>query len=164
MITFDRANNELKIIQCNVQSLHSNKSELQRVLTAADYDVALLSETWTQDALENSIKYRISGYHQLNHSRYDNYGGVAILLKDCFNYFKIQLPTVSDFTQVVALRVATIDIVLVSLYVSPSIPNATFEDDISNIFVSLRSFRRIVIGGDLNAHHSGWGNEITDKR
>lgn len=86
------------------------------------------------------------------------------MLKNSYNYFPITLPAVSDYTQVVAIRIATVDLVVTSIYVSPSIPNATFEEDIAKIFDSLRSFRKIVIGGDLNAHHYAWGNETTDKR
>lgn len=148
---FDRQTNNLKILQCNIQSLYSNKSELQRVMTSSNYGIALLSETWTKKDLELTSRYRVAGYHHIFHSRDDSYGGTAIMLKNCYNYHPISMPVVSNSTQVVAIRIATIDIVVVSIYVTPSVTNATFEDDMTKIFGSLRSFRKIIIGGVLNA-------------
>lgn len=52
----------IKIIQCNIQSLRKHKEELQRVLIGEEYSVALLQETWTQELHENSSRYRISGF------------------------------------------------------------------------------------------------------
>lgn len=151
--------NSFKIFQSNVQSLNMNRSEIQRVLEADNYDVALLSETWTKTDLEKTNKYKISNYHSIFHSRSDDYGGAAVFLKKAYNYFPIQLPTLSNFTQTVAIRVASLDLVLVSIYISPSIPNNTFEDDLLKIFNVLRAYKKTIVGGDLNAHHYIWDDE-----
>lgn len=148
-----------KMFQSNIQSLSTNRAEIQRILEAENYDVALLSETWTQLDLEQTNKYRLPNYHQLLHSRPDNYGGAAIFLKKSYNYYPIQMPTLSDFVQIVALRIAGLDLVIVSIYVSPSITNNTFEEDITKIVNTLRPFKKMVIGGDLNAHHYIWDPE-----
>lgn len=155
-----------KIFQSNVQSLSSNRSEIQRILEADKYDVALLSETWTQNNLEKTNKYRITNYHQILHSRPDNYGGAAILLRNSYNYYPIQIPTLSEFTQSVAIRVANLDLILASIYVSPSISISTFEDDMNKVINALRPFTKTVIGGDFNAHHFVWDSELdkTDRR
>lgn len=154
----------LKIIQCNIQSLDKHKIELQRTLSVYDYDVALLSETWTKLELETTSKYRISNYHHLLHSRPDNYGGAAVFLKNNFAFYTLALPAVSDYTQAVAMKIISTNIVIVSIYVSPSVPNNVFEDDLTRILNCLRQHKKVVIGGDLNAHHYVWGNENTDRR
>lgn len=152
-----------RILQCNVQSMHKNKAELQRVLTSGEYDAALLSETWTSKEHEKTSKYQISTYHQILDSRYDSYGGAGILLKKDFNFSHITLPTLSDFTQATALKVISLELVLVSIYVSPTAEYKVVEDDLTKIFGVLRPFRKVVLGGDLNAHHHCWGDR-TDKR
>lgn len=154
----------LKVFQCNIQSLQKNKSELQRILTAADYDVALLSETWTKMELESSKTYRISSYYHLCNSRYDNYGGAAIYLRNNFNYYVVNIPQLSDFTQAVAVRIARLDIVIASVYVSPTITNRDFEEDLEKMVHVLRPFKKVLLGGDLNTHHTSWGNDKNNAR
>ncbi|XP_055528054.1 uncharacterized protein LOC129720591 [Wyeomyia smithii] len=145
-----------KLLQCNIQSLVKNKEELQHVLMVGDYSAALISETWTKLELESTSKYNISRYHRFLKSRFDNYGGCAIFLKDSLGYTTINLPSTSNSMQTVAIKVCSWNMVLVSIYVAPSITNTEFETDISNLFYFLKQFSRVLIAGDLNCHHITW--------
>lgn len=156
--------NKLKIIQCNVQSLEKQKTEIRRVLVEGGYDIAILSETWTQVMLENSNRYKISNYQFVPKSRYDNYGGVGIFVHNCYNYAPIQMPDTSDNIQICAAKILPIDVIVVAVYVSPSATNSEFEEDIQKTFDHLRNHRRIVLGGDINAHHYLWGNDSCDRK
>lgn len=141
-----------------------NKAEIHRVMTGSDYSIAILSETWTQENFEDSNKYNMSGFHFIPHSRNDGYGGAGILLTNNLSYTRIPLTGMSRLTQAVSIHVNYLDIVVTAVYVSPSITAAEFENDMHFIFTSLRNLRRIIIGGDFNAHHFGWGDGTCDKK
>lgn len=154
----------LKILQCNVQSLSQHKAEIQRALVQGGYEIALLSETWTNEALEQTRKYHISNYHFIAQSRHDNYGGVAIFLQQDLNYRKVHFPSLSDFTQICGVSILSLDLIVISIYISPSIPSDKFGEDINKILDSLRPYSRILLGGDINAHHHLWGNDSCDSK
>lgn len=156
--------NKIKIIQCNVQSMEKQKAEIHRVLLEGKYDIALLSETWTHIMMENSNRYKITNYQFVPKSRLDNYGGVAILVNNNYNYVPIQLPDTSDGVQVCAVKILHIDIVVVAIYVSPSTTNQEFEEDIQKIFDCMKGHHRVILGGDINAHHFLWGNDDCDRK
>lgn len=147
---------KIKIIQCNIQSLKKHREELQRVLIGEDYSVALLQETWTQELYETSTCYKISGYHSVFDSREDGYGGSAIFIKNSFNYRKVVIDNLSGNSQAVAIAIPKSQIVVVSVYLAPSVTAEDFEEDITKIFESLRNYRKVIIGGDWNAHHIAW--------
>lgn len=110
------------MIQCNIQSLEKHKAELHRALVEGSYEIVLLSETWTKQNLEQSNRYKLPRYHFIATSRDDNYGGTAIMLLNDFNYQAIQLPATSDWTQACGINVFSLDIVVVSIYISADIP------------------------------------------
>ena len=153
-----------KILQCNVQSVFKNKDEISRVLQQGNCVAAILSETWTALEMEDSKKYNIPKYHRILQSREDGYGGVAIYLRNDLGYLPIQLPTLNKYTQAVAIRVLRLNIIIVSVYFSPSLTASQFEDDVLKILDSVRNERRVIIGGDWNAHHEIWGNPSNDRK
>lgn len=154
----------LKVFQCNVQSLHKHKEELQRVLIEEDYSFALISETWTQTDQETTSRYRISTFNGVFDSREDGYGGAAVYLKNTINFTRINLPSLSGSTQAVAVSIPKLDIILVSIYISPSIQINELEDDITSIFNHLKQHKKVILGGDCNAHHVSWGDESCDRK
>lgn len=158
------ASNELCILQTNIQSLYKNKAELHRVVTGSNYTAAILSETWTQSELEKTNKYYVSSFHFIPDSRDDGYGGTGVLLSNKWNYVKLSKPITSRLTQVVSIHILHLDIVVSSVYVSPTITAMDFEKDVQSIFLNLQNHRRVIIGGDFNAHHISWGDAINDRK
>lgn len=156
--------NHFRFLQCNIQSLSRNKDELQKTLTVGDYSAVLLSETWTNQSLEQTSKYNISRYHRFVDSRVDNYGGSAIYLKQDLGYKTIKMPLLSNATQAVAIQVCTLDMVIVAIYIAPSITKIDLENDLAKIFDSIKNHSRVLIGGDFNSHHHAWGNDFTDAK
>lgn len=58
------------------------------------------------------------------------------------------------------------EVIIVSVYISPSLTMQDFEralDDLGD-FVRTKPNRRLVIGGDFNAKATDWGNSHTDAR
>lgn len=158
------ASNELCILQTNIQSLYKNKAELHRVVTGSIYTAAILSETWTQSELEKTNKYYVSGFHFIPDSTDDGYGGTGLLLSNKWNYVKLSKPITSRLTQVVSIHILHLDIVVSSVYVSPTITAMDFEKNVQSIFLNLQNHRRVIIGGDFNAHHISWGDAINDRK
>lgn len=154
----------LKVFQCNVQSLHKHKEELQRRLIEEDCSFALISETWTHTDQETTSRYRISTFNGVFDSREDGYGGAAVYLKNTINFTRINLPSLSGSTQAVAVSIPKLDIILVSIYISPSIQINELEDDITSIFNHLKQHKKVILGGDCNAHHVSWGDESCDRK
>lgn len=158
------ATSTFKIFQANIQSLHKNKAELQRILTGSNYTAAILSETWTSKQLEDSNRYNITNFHFIPDSRYDERGGSGILLSNNMNYQKITMPTTSKHTQVVAVRIIQFDLILSSIYICPSISVGDYEEDIKKIFATLENYKKVIIGGDFNSHHFAWGDRNCDAK
>lgn len=134
------------------------------MLIGEDYSVALLQQTWTQELYETSTRYKISGYHSVFDSREDGYGGSAIFIKNSFNYRKVVIDNLSGNSQAIAIAIPKSQIVVVSVYLAPSVTAEDFEEDITKIFESLRNYRKVIIGGDWNAHHIAWGNASCDRK
>lgn len=153
----------MKILQANVQSLRKSKDEVIRVLNEENYDVGLLSETWTKWGEEDSRQYKLSGYHSVLSSRSDGYGGVGVFIHKNWNYEPISVTVNSDLIQCAAVNIMKLNIVVVAIYVSPSISNDDFEDNMESLFHQLNT-PRTVLGGDFNCHHYVWGNEKCDRK
>lgn len=153
-----------KFIQSNVQSLSKNRAEIQRVLASNEVQVAILSEVWTNIVEESSNKYKIGGYHTILKSRFDGHGGSAILLETKYNFLPITLPTLTDKTQAVCIKILPTNVVVMSVYISPSIAINDFKEDISKLFNAVAQHQKVVVGGDFNAHHWAWGDEKCDSK
>lgn len=124
--------------------------------------MAILSEVWTNISEENTNKYKISGYHTILKSRYDGYGGAGILLENQHNFVPITMPTFTDKTQAVCLKVLPTKVIIISVYISPSITIGDYKEDTSKLFNFAAQFERVIVGGDFNAHHQAWGDEKCD--
>lgn len=155
---------DLKILQCNVQSLFKNKAEILRIMSGEDLDIGILSEVWTSDENVSINKYKISGYHTITDSRNDGYGGAAVLVSTNYNYKSHKLPATSDMTQAVCVEVLSKNVTVLSVYISPSIHLDDFEKDCKALIDFSEKFSNIIIGGDFNAHHQAWGDERCDCR
>ncbi|XP_062703499.1 uncharacterized protein LOC134285957 [Aedes albopictus] len=139
------------------------EDELLRVLNDVNYDVGVFSETWTRPGEEASRAYRISGYQILT-ARPDGYGGVGVYVQMKYNYQQISVTVQSDQIQIVAVKVLRLDVVIVGVYVAPSVPSNVFEAELNSIIAQLERFNRIIIAGDFNCHHYSWGNNYCDRK
>lgn len=148
------SDNTIRIFQINIQSLEKHKEELSRVLIKEDYDVALISECWSKVELEQS-KYKIPGFFTFLKSRNDGYGGAGIAIKKKIKSREVQLP---DFPKIQAVgrHIVAEDILVVSLYVAPNISVSDFEHEVKEILLKTVGFRKVIVGGDFNAHHFSW--------
>lgn len=146
-----------------MQSLEKNKAEIHRVLSGEGFNIALLSETLVH-VLETTRKYNMTGYHLIPCSRDDAYGGTAIMLRNENSYSRIDIPVLSTKIQVVAILILSINLVIFSVYVSPSISIADFKNDIQTLFDKVRQFDNAIVGGDFNEHHGDCGDQTMDRK
>lgn len=142
--------------------MQKNKDELSRILIQDQYEVAILSETWSKIELEKT-KYKITNYHTYLNSRVDGYGGAAILIDKKYKSREIQIPRF-DHIQCLAREILSIDIVVVSIYISPSISTNDMNNSLKQIFDKIKGFRKVVFGGDFNSHHLAWDPNNSDRK
>lgn len=145
---------EVRLFQINIQSLEKHKEELSRVLIKEGYDIALISESWSKLELEKT-KYKIPGFFTFLDSRNDGYGGAGVLINKSVKSREVQLPD-SPKIQSVGRHIVADDILVISLYVSPSISVSDFEIELKEIFRIAAGYRKVILGGDFNAHHYSW--------
>lgn len=155
---------KMKVVQANVQSLKKNKEEILRVLNDINYDIGVFSETWTRPGEEASRAYRISGYHQILAARSDGYGGVGVYVHMKYNYQQIDVSVQSEQIQIIAVNVMKLNIIIVGVYVAPSISANDFETEINSILSQFEKYTRVIIAGDFNCHHYSWGNSYCDRK
>lgn len=156
-----KTNHKFNILQSNINTLELYKEELKMEMRTHKVHAALLSETWTKP--ESIKRYNISGYHKIIQSRNDNYGGVAIYLKNNYKYENLKLTTSHNF-EVLGIRVINNDINLISIYVNPKITVLEFHVKFNNLISHLSKLKNVVIGGDVNAHNLHWGACKTNYR
>lgn len=152
---------EIKIFQCNIQSMEKNKDELSRQMIVGKYDIALLSETWSKEIQVK--KYNISNHFTFLDSRDDGYGGAAIIIKKEYKSREYKLPKF-DCIQCVAREIVNPNILVVSIYISPNINTTDLKNNLKQIFDRLKQHRKTIIGGDFNAHHFVWDKRKTDRK
>lgn len=154
----------MKILQSNVQSFRKNKEEISRLLSRDNYDVAILSETWSKIEEESSRAYNLSGYHKVLNSRADGYGGIGIYIRNHLNFQQIQIRSQADLIQVAAVKILRTNTVVAGIYVAPSITTNQFEAELHAIVMQLNRYPKVIFGGDVNCHHFAWGDEKCDPK
>lgn len=153
---------DVRIFQLNIQSLEKNKEELARVLIEEEYNVALISESWSKRELENN-KYKVPGFFTFLDSREDGYGGAGILVDKKLKSREIVLPKFPKIQAVARLLVGH-DIVVMSVYVAPNISHFLLKQCMEVLFLAVRGHQRVLIGGDFNAHHASWDPHHMDNK
>lgn len=153
---------EIKIFQLNIQSFEKNKEELTRALIIENYNVVLLSETWSKIELESS-KYSVPGFFTFLDSRDDGYGGAGILINKKLKSRGITLPNLPKIQAVARLIVAH-DIVVMSVYAAPNISHFALKQGVESLLQAVRGYRKVLVGGDFNAHHSAWDPRHQDNK
>lgn len=136
------------LIQWNLRSVRSKKSELIHLINKYKPSILAISETW----LEPGSLFRVPGFSILRSDRRDGFGGAALLIKNNYFFKSVTLPVHNnDHIDIVAALVA--GVTYVSVYISEK--DTSVIPILNNIFSHLQS--PVVVLGDFNAHHSSWG-------
>lgn len=145
----------LKLLQINIRSLHTNKHLLEIFLFQLDIDIVILSETW----LKNNVFY-ISGYQTFNQNRPDGYGGVAILVKNCYVANRKAPNNTLDRIESIEVDITHNNTVLniSSLYIPPNANRKDVEKQFKNFIDRISRQKNTIFGGDINALHPLWDN------
>lgn len=148
----------MKVLQHNIQSLPKNLNTLNFYLNNNDISVSLLSEIFKY---ENNM--RIPNYNIITKTRQDQYGGVAILIKNHILFKKIKFVTNFDLViiQTTNLR---INYTLASIYIPPNTRIGTFKLEVQRIFDFLENMPNVIIGGDLNARSTSFGDSTSNAK
>lgn len=156
-----KAIGKLHILQTNIQSLYAHKDELEFELKNSKFQVALLSETFTDD-LETK-NYNISGYNKILKSRGDKYGGVGIFLKNKLRYQLLNFNSTHNF-EVVGVKLNKINLIIVSMYINPRISFQEYRIGWQELMDKLKNESKVIIGGDMNSHNIVWGCETSNAK
>lgn len=135
------------ILQWNIRSINSNKSDLLYLCSKHSPSIIALSETW----LRPDSTFRLAGYTCLRHDSLDGYGGCGIFIKTGLEFTRFSFtPPPSIF--ITAARV--MDISVISAYIPHPSPRiiSSFWSLLSNIPPPL------LILGDFNSHSPLWGS------
>jgi len=147
------------ILQWNVQGISTSKEDILKIINEKKPAVLAFQETF----LGNDFNIRIPGYNVLSkkgHYNHRFHGGVALYIHSSYPYSEIQI--VSPIQVVAAkIRIHPSKVVTIaSIYISGKHPfvESQFNDVINTLP------RPFILMGDLNAHHSIWGNVTIDRR
>lgn len=138
----------LKVIHMNIRSINKNFSDFEILLTRIkiDYDIILLSECWLNGA--HSLP-TLMGYTSFSSKMTINQNdGIVLYVKsniDC----SVTEPYFDGFNCLVCK--VNSDIVLVGIYRSPSSRHIDcFLNSLDSILNSLKSYKNVIVAGDLN--------------
>lgn len=144
--------NRFSFSHLNVRSLCKGFDLFSDVVTAEDYDVMGLSETWLDTSVANTAVH-IPNYKLVRKDRVGRGGGVAFYLKDSLKYYIITVPTGgSQLEQLwIGLKVGGKKLCLGTLYRPPHAGILQCFTDLENtITMLLPEFDIVLFGGDLN--------------
>ena len=155
----------MSVFYTNCQSINNKRSELRAVLSELQPDMVLLTETWTNQTIENSI-LKIDGYELImRKDRTDTAGGrgggLLAYVKKGVNAWELTIE--SDFCQVggVGLRGQG---KVTNLYLVYRSPNSTNEND-----EKLTDWLKTLVGnycvfGDFNFPGISWDDGRSDTK
>ena len=155
----------MSVFYTNCQSINNKRSELRAVLSELQPDIVLLTETWTNQTIENSI-LKIDGYELImRKDRTDTAGGrgggLLAYVKKGVNAWELTIE--SDFCQVggVGLRGQG---KVTNLYLVYRSPNSTNEND-----EKLTDWLKTLVGnycvfGDFNFPGISWDDGRSDTK
>lgn len=147
----------VKILQWNCRSAIANKGNLEYLLLSENIDIAALSETWFKPTSVISFP----GYNIVRRDRPDGKGGVAILVKNVYDFIVLdQIQGIRNIAHVtIKLKLKNKPFIsITSVYIKPN--TRVSEQEYSTLFSTLP--RPYLIVGDFNSHNSAWGGYVTD--
>lgn len=150
----------LKILQHNLRSFRSNKDELENFVQNNNYDIILLSETWTK--IEDESFYKINRMKLYFEHGINGYRGVAIAIKPEIKHELVQLNVDMRSVEAICIRLMEENIYLVSIYV-PEANNLDIRSDLEMLTSALKD-KKTIYAGDFNSHSSLWHSSKDDVR
>lgn len=159
---------EFKCVSLNVNSLVSNfkRLELVNFLNYHDVDIAMLNET----KLERNHVLYFKNYNIIRNDRsYGKGGGTAIIIKKTFNFKIIDLKKKYATLETTIIQIDLSDdcTLLVAAIYARKGKNSDFIWEIGDLFASLKLNSPKVfyfLGGDYNAKHTSWSNDVNNER
>jgi ribonuclease HI len=155
------SNTEFNIIQWNSRSFFSKLDLVKKFLSENNVDIMILQETWL---LPDQMP-TISNYRLISHPHMSGYQGLALLIKNSIFFEEItaiDLESIEIMEAKVKLGAKSIN--LINIYIPHSINNSELGADIKALFNYATSLENALITGDINAHHSTWGNSYNDQK
>ena len=143
----------LRLCHFNAQSMINKTDEIQHFLTTRSIHVCSINETW----LHPSKTLNFPNYQIFRRDRQTQGGGVCLLVHNSILCEQIIFPF-SQIEEILAIRIHGVtkdkqDIVVATYYNPPqATPNPAPLQHL------LDAHHRVLIIGDLNAHHLLWGS------
>ncbi|MEW8547197.1 MAG: endonuclease/exonuclease/phosphatase family protein, partial [Candidatus Thiodiazotropha sp.] len=150
----------LNLLTLNCQSWNTCKQGIGHLLENNNIGILCLSETWESET--NPVNFQ--NWEVFSKSREGGHGGVAILVKPSKD-FLVQKVNNVDFGSLEAVCVKvntkTHEIVILNVYIPPEKTDLMRHLIVVAEILS-RSYKNLVITGDLNAKSLEWGNSTSN--
>ena len=150
---------KLKISHLNTQSISNKLDQLKHFLASAQVDIMSVNETW----LKPSTPLIIDNYQVIRQDRQTSGGGgVCFIIHNSLCFSRIEVPGSTD-TESVTIQLHNCIRGNKDLFISP-IYNPP-KKEINSIFLKniLALGEHVLIVGDLNAHHTAWLSNTSNK-
>lgn len=150
----------LNMITFNVRSLIdiSRRVELIKILIENKLDFAFIQETHLSKAHKVSLE-------NFDFVRDNSSQGVGIAIRNDWTYSRIEIPNVpfpTVFIEIILkVNLEIQKILLGSIYIPCNSNQSTISNGLSRINSFSQNYNGCIIGGDLNAKHTSWG-DISD--
>lgn len=150
---------KLKISHLNTQSISNKLDQLKHFLASAQVDIMSVNETW----LKPSTPLIIDNYQVIRQDRQTSGGGgVCFIIHNSLCFSRIEVPGSTD-TESVTIQLHNCirgnkDLFISTIYNPP-------KKEINSIFLKniLALGEHVLIVGDLNAHHTAWLSNTSNK-
>ena len=157
----------------NARSLRNKLDNLQLLLTAAEYDVIFVTETWLREDIPDALLVQGSNYSVHRCDRIGLGGGVAVFIKSSLKAVPVTLPEIAEGAEFVCLDVflgGGIGFRFLAVYFPPAATtNRLATDNLCSVLdCAARTNKAIVVVGDFNFPKIDWeipvsyGNACTD--
>lgn len=117
----------VKVLQLNVQSLNKNLNTLNYYINNNNIDICILSEIF-----EYNYNVKLTNFKIIAKTRPDNYGGVAILIKNEIQFRQLNFNTNLDILIIETLNLKS-NFTIASAYFPPNMPTANFTKTIHDL-------------------------------
>ena len=148
-------NTMLKIGLSNVQSLVSHFSELSAFISAGNFDIVALTETWLKPSINDHL-INIPGYYLIRNDRnHKGSGGVATYVKNSLKATVLFSPVSDDFNSEqlwLNIKLKNRSLILAVVYRPPSVPVSSLEYIDSNLFDLASDVDDVIVLGDFNVN------------
>ena len=163
-----KAQNQLKILQWNCNSLHGKASELEHFMLKNKIDIACLQETKLTPS-DKPITF--AGFTVVSkprtRERVSRGGGVMTLLREGIHFEDAPCahPDRHSGMEGVSIKATTAEnpLTISNLYYPPASSSSVSSYSSANALSIIPNENELVVG-DLNAHHKLWDSRLTDDR